>query len=82
MGDKSEFPYVGTTYRLTEHFHTPGPSTRALTRSCSRSSSWKSVKRLAKEKGIEQGDTVKVSSKRGLYQGESRGDPPSAKPEG
>ncbi|VDZ78942.1 Formate dehydrogenase N alpha subunit selenocysteine-containing [Salmonella bongori] len=22
MGNKDQFPYVGTTYRLTEHFHT------------------------------------------------------------
>ncbi|EHC91995.1 formate dehydorgenase-N alpha subunit, partial [Salmonella enterica subsp. enterica serovar Uganda str. R8-3404] len=22
MGKKEQFPYVGTTYRLTEHFHT------------------------------------------------------------
>ncbi len=53
MGDKSEFPYVGTTYRLTS-ISTPGPSTRALTRSCSRNSSWKSVNVWRKRKGLSK----------------------------
>ncbi len=65
MGDKSEFPYVGTTYRLTEHFHTWTKHAR-LNAIMQPEQFVEISERLAKEKGIEQGDTVKVSSKRGF----------------
>ena len=53
-------PYVGTTYRLTEHFHY-WTKQRCLTPSRSRNNSWRSEK-LANKLGIAHGDTVKVSS--------------------
>ena len=34
MGKKEQFPYVGTTYRLTEHFHTRTKA-RIAQRNCS-----------------------------------------------
>ncbi len=49
MGKKEQFPYVGTTYRLTEHFHT-GPNMRYLTLSLSRNSLWRSVRRWRQRK--------------------------------
>lgn len=65
-GDVSRFPYVGTTYRVSEHWQT-GSMTRNL--------SWLSElmpymyaeigEDLAREKGIKNGDKVRVSSARG-----------------
>lgn len=49
MGTKQDFPYVGTTYRLTEHFHT-GPSTHCLMRLLNQNSLWKSAKRWRQRK--------------------------------
>ncbi|GHM53395.1 hypothetical protein ECZU51_20650 [Escherichia coli] len=51
MGKKEQFPYVGTTYRLTEHFHT-GPSTHCSTQLLSRNSLWKSAKRWRRRKAL------------------------------
>nr|WP_282558041.1 formate dehydrogenase-N subunit alpha [Providencia burhodogranariea] len=64
MGKATEFPYVGTTYRLTEHFHYW--TKHALLNAIIQPQQFIEIgDRLAKEKGIKQGDTVKVSSKRG-----------------
>ena len=64
FGKKEDFPYAATTYRLTEHLHywtkhsksnaivQPAPFVEIGTE-------------LAKEKGIKQGDMVKVRSNRG-----------------
>ena len=64
LGTAKEFPYVGTTYRLTEHFQfwTKGVRLNAI----AQPEQFVEVSEtLAKEKGIVQGDWVKVSSKRG-----------------
>jgi formate dehydrogenase major subunit len=64
FGTVKDFPYVGTTYRLTEHEHyvtqhvpllvglQPAPFVEV-------------PEELAREKGIRNGDRVRVSSKRG-----------------
>ena len=64
LGDHKEFPYVATTYRLTEHFH-------FWTKHCLINASLQPEQfveigeGLAKELGIANGERVKVSSKRG-----------------
>ena len=64
LGDHKEFPYVATTYRLTEHFH-------FWTKHCLINASLQPEQfveigeALAKELGIANGGRVKVSSKRG-----------------
>ena len=65
MGEKTEFPYVGTTYRLTEHFHTWTKHAR-LNAIVQPEQFVEISEGLAKAKGITHGDTVKVSSKRGF----------------
>ena len=64
MGKAEDFPYVGTTYRLTEHFHFWTKHAR-LNAIIQPQQFIEIGERLAAEKGIVQGDTVKVSSKRG-----------------
>jgi len=65
FGNTSEFPYVGTTYRLTEHFHFW--TKHALINAILQPEEFVEVgESLAKEKGIEQGGWVRVSSKRGF----------------
>lgn len=64
LGKKEEFPYVGMTYRLTEHFQFWTKSVKLLMiaqpeQFCELS------EELAKEKGIQKGDWVKISSIRG-----------------
>ena len=60
-----EFPYVGTTYRLTEHFHFW--TKHALINAILQPEHFVEIgEELAKEKGIEQGGWVRVSSKRGV----------------
>ncbi|AJE02756.1 formate dehydrogenase [Geobacter pickeringii] len=64
--DTTKFPYVGTTYRVTEHWQA-GAMTRSLP--------WlvelvpdmfvELSETLAKQKGIVQGDKVKVTTERG-----------------
>jgi formate dehydrogenase major subunit len=66
LGTSKEFPIIATTFRLTEH-HQGGPMTRNLP--------WlaelmpdmfvEMSKSLAKEKGIKNGDKVKIASARG-----------------
>ena len=64
FGDPAEFPHVATTYRLTEHFHfwTKHAKINAILQP---EEFVEIGEVLAKEKKIEQGGWVKVSSKRG-----------------
>ncbi|ART80154.1 formate dehydrogenase-N subunit alpha [Oceanisphaera avium] len=64
LGKVSEFPYVGTTYRLTEHFHYW--SKNVLLNSIIQPQQFVEIgAELAGELGITEGDLVKVSSNRG-----------------
>ncbi|KAE8175626.1 formate dehydrogenase-N subunit alpha [Photobacterium carnosum] len=64
LGTKEDYPFVGTTYRLTEHFHT-----------WTSHSHFNAVLQpeqfveigvgLAEEKGIKNADMIRVTSKRG-----------------
>lgn len=64
FGKREDFPYVATTYRLTEHFHFW--TKHALINAILQPEEFVEIgEALAKEKGIEQGGWVKVSSKRG-----------------
>lgn len=65
IGKRDAFPYVGTTYRLTEHFHTWTKHSR-LNAIVQPEQFVEISERLAKAKGIANGDRVKVSSKRGF----------------
>ncbi len=64
MGDAAAFPYVATTYRLTEHFHywTKHVEINAILQPEQFVEIGAS---LAQEKGIAAGDSIRVSSKRG-----------------
>ncbi len=68
MGKVEQYPYVGITYRLTEHFH-------YWTKHTAGSSQLQSNffveigEELAKEKGIKSGEMVRVSSARGHVEG-------------
>ncbi|MDH2926961.1 formate dehydrogenase [Lonepinella koalarum] len=65
FGHSDEFPYVGTTYRLTEHFHFW--TKQAMLNMIAQPEPFVEISEdLATEKGLKQGDTVKVSSKRGF----------------
>jgi formate dehydrogenase major subunit len=64
FGKVADFPYVGTTYRLTEHFHfwTKHAQINAILQP----EEFAEVgEALAKEKGITQGGWIKLSSYRG-----------------
>ncbi len=64
FGTSAEFPYVGTTYRLTEHFHYW--TKHARINAILQPEEFVEIgEALAKEKGIEQGGWVRVASKRG-----------------
>ena len=64
FGTPAEFPYVGTTYRLTEHFHFW--TKHALINAILQPEEFVEIgEALAKEKGIDQGGWVRVASKRG-----------------
>ncbi|ACR70842.1 formate dehydrogenase, alpha subunit, premature stop [Edwardsiella ictaluri 93-146] len=64
MGKAEQFPYVGTTYRLTEHFHYW--TKHALLNAIIQPEQFIEIgEHLASSKGIANGDTVKVSSNRG-----------------
>lgn len=65
FGKASEFPHVGTTYRLTEHFHywTKHALLNAITQP---EQIVELGEALADSLGIHAGDMVKVSSKRGF----------------
>ncbi|KKB01607.1 formate dehydrogenase-N subunit alpha [Avibacterium paragallinarum] len=64
IGSSEEFPYVGTTYRLTEHFHywTKNVLLNVITQP---EQFVEISEALAQEKGISNGDYIKVTSKRG-----------------
>jgi formate dehydrogenase-N alpha subunit len=64
FGKADKFPYAATTYRLTEHFHfwTKNATTSAIVQP---SAFIEIGEDLAKEKGIGNGDLVKVTSNRG-----------------
>lgn len=64
FGKKEEFPYAATTYRLTEHLHywTKHSRSNAITQPAP---FVEIGEELAKEKGIKQGDKVRVRSNRG-----------------
>jgi len=65
FGTAKDFPYVATSYRLTEHFHywTKNVQTSAIIQP---QQFVEIGEQLAKAKGIANGDIVKVSSKRGF----------------
>jgi len=64
FGTAQDFPYVGTTYRLTEHFHYW--TKHVLTSAIIQPEQFVEIgEQLAQAKGIANGDWVKVSSKRG-----------------
>ena len=64
FGTPQQFPYVATTYRLTEHFHYW--TKHGLMNAILQPEEFVEIgEALAKEKGIEQGGWVKVTSKRG-----------------
>jgi len=64
FGTAEEFPYIGTTYRLTEHFHfwTKHVKLNAIVQP---EQFVEIGEELAKIKGIKAGDHVRVKSKRG-----------------
>ncbi len=64
MGDPKEFPYVATTYRLTEHFGTWTKHQR-INAVLQPELFIEIGEKLAASKGISQGDMIKVRSKRG-----------------
>ncbi len=65
FGNMAEFPYVGTTYSITEHFHCW--TTSALLNVIAQPQQFAEIgEELAAEKGIKAGDWVKISSKRGF----------------
>lgn len=65
FGRAEEFPYVCTTYRLTEHFHFWTKHAR-LNAIIQPEQFVELGEELAMEKGIKAGDTVRVTSKRGF----------------
>ena len=64
IGSAKEFPFVATTYRLTEHFHYWTKHAR-LNAIIQPEQFIEIGETLAAKKGIQHGDTVKVSSNRG-----------------
>jgi formate dehydrogenase major subunit len=64
LGSAKEFPFVATTYRLTEHFHFWTKHTHAA--AVMQPESFVEISEaLAARKGIKNGDKVTVRSKRG-----------------
>jgi formate dehydrogenase major subunit len=64
MGEAKDFPYVATSYRLTEHFHYW--TKHARINAILQPQQFVEIgEGLAKEKGIANGDKVRVWSKRG-----------------
>jgi formate dehydrogenase major subunit len=65
FGSAAEFPYVATTYRLTEQFHFW--TKHALINAILQPEEFIEIGEvLAKEKGIDQGGWVRLTSKRGF----------------
>jgi formate dehydrogenase-N alpha subunit len=65
FGKSKEFPYAGTTYRVTSHFHFWTKHTR-LSSILQPEQFIEIGEELAKEKGIKAGDWVRVWSNRGF----------------
>src|SRR5262249_3274030 len=64
FGKPKDFPYAATTYRLTEHFHFW--TKHAVLNAITQPQQFVEIgEDLAKEKGIRNGDKVKVRSNRG-----------------
>jgi formate dehydrogenase major subunit len=64
FGEAKDYPFVATTYRLTEHFHYW--TKHALINAILQPEQFVEIgEELAKEKGVKHGDKVKVRSKRG-----------------
>jgi formate dehydrogenase major subunit len=64
FGKATEYPYVGTTYRLTEHFHFW--TKHGQLNSILQPEEFLEIgEELAKEKGIGQGDWVRLTCQRG-----------------
>lgn len=65
-GKKEQFPYVGTTYRLTEHFHTW--TKHALLNAIAQPEQFVEISEtLAAAKGINNGDRVTVLKQAWVY---------------
>ncbi|KQV91893.1 formate dehydrogenase [Pelomonas sp. Root1237] len=65
FGTPKDFPYVATSYRLTEHFHYW--TKNVLTSAVLQPQQFVEIgEELAKEKGVANGDWVKVTSNRGF----------------
>jgi formate dehydrogenase major subunit len=70
LGSAGEYPYVATTYRLTEHFHY---WTKHLNANSQLQPHFfvELPEGLAREKGIRSGDWVRVRSARGSVEGQA-----------
>ena len=70
LGTSKDFPIVGTTYRLTEHFHywTKGVHANAVMQP---EFFVEISEQLAKEKGIKHGQMVRIRSNRGEVKGKA-----------
>lgn len=67
FGTKEDYPYVATTYRLTEHFQFWTKSVKLLM--IAQPEQFVEIsEELAKSKGIVKGDRIRVSSKRGAIE--------------
>ncbi|HEU5158747.1 MAG TPA: formate dehydrogenase-N subunit alpha [Streptosporangiaceae bacterium] len=64
FGTSADYPYIATSYRLTEHEHYVTQNVEKLVQ-LQPEAFVEVPKELAREKGIENGDRVRVSSKRG-----------------
>ena len=64
MGKADKFPFIATTYRVTEHFHFWTKNV-GLTAIAQPSQFVERDEDLAKQKGISSGNVVKVTSNRG-----------------
>ncbi|MQY10154.1 Formate dehydrogenase-O major subunit [Streptomyces sp. RB5] len=64
FGTVADYPYIATSYRLTEHEHYVTQNVEQLVR-LQPEAFVEVPAELAREKGIETGDRVRVSSKRG-----------------
>jgi len=68
VGD-TEFPYIGTTYRVAEHYQSGNITRKVLTTVEAAPEAFLEIDpELAKEKGIKNGELVEVSSARGKLQ--------------
>ncbi len=70
LGTVDEYPYIGTTYRLTEHFHYWTKNIEA-TNALQPHFFVELPEELAAEKSIENGDRVRVWSARGAVEGQA-----------